>query len=98
MITIVPAIDILEGKCVRLTRGDFSSSKTYGDPFDMARQYEDLGITRLHLVDLDGAREQRVINYPIVEKVAGNTGLIIDAGGGYGPMRTYGYCSNRGFI
>lgn len=82
MITIVPAIDILEGKCVRLTKGDFSSSKAYGDPFDMARQYEDLGIKRLHLVDLDGAREQRVINYPIVEKVAGKTSLIIDAGGG----------------
>lgn len=82
MITIVPAIDIMEGKCVRLSRGDFSTSKTYGDPLDMARQFEDHGMTRLHMVDLDGAREQRVINYRVMEQVAGKTGLVIDAGGG----------------
>lgn len=82
MITIVPAIDIMEGKCVRLSRGDFSTRKTYGDPLDMARQFEDHGMTRLHMVDLDGAREQRVVNYRVVEKVASKTGLLIDAGGG----------------
>jgi phosphoribosylformimino-5-aminoimidazole carboxamide ribotide isomerase len=82
MITIVPAIDILGGKCVRLSRGDFSSSKTYGDPLEMARAFEDHGVTRLHMVDLDGAREQRVINYRVVEQVAGRTDLVIDAGGG----------------
>ncbi|MGW8315751.1 MAG: 1-(5-phosphoribosyl)-5-[(5-phosphoribosylamino)methylideneamino]imidazole-4-carboxamide isomerase [Bacteroidales bacterium] len=82
MITPVPAIDILGGKCVRLSRGDFSSSKIYGDPLEMAMQFEDHGITRLHMVDLDGAREQHVINHRVVEKVAGRTGLRIDAGGG----------------
>ena len=82
MITIVPAIDILEGKCVRLTRGDYASSVVYGDPLDMALRFEDHGMTRLHMVDLDGAREQRVVNYRVVEKVAGKTGLIVDAGGG----------------
>jgi len=82
MMTIVPAIDIMEGKCVRLSRGDFSSSKPYGDPLDMAMQFEDHGMTRLHMVDLDGAREQRVVNYRIIEQVALKTGLVIDAGGG----------------
>jgi phosphoribosylformimino-5-aminoimidazole carboxamide ribotide isomerase len=82
MIEIIPAIDIIEGKCVRLTQGDFSRSKVYGDPLEMALMFEDHGMTRLHLVDLDGARAQQVVNYRLVEKIATRTALEIDAGGG----------------
>ena len=82
MIEIIPAIDIIEGKCVRLAQGDYGQKKEYGDPLEMARLFEDHGIGRLHLVDLDGAREQRVVNYRILEQIALRTGLVIDAGGG----------------
>jgi phosphoribosylformimino-5-aminoimidazole carboxamide ribotide isomerase len=82
MIEIIPAIDIIGGKCVRLTKGDYSQMKAYGDPLEMARMFEDHGMARLHLVDLDGAREQRVVNYRVVEQIASRTGLEIDAGGG----------------
>ena len=82
MIEIVPAIDIIGGKCVRLTQGDFSKKRSYGDPLDMAMKFADHGLRRLHLVDLDGARENRVVNYGVLEKIAGRTKLEIDAGGG----------------
>lgn len=82
MIEIIPAIDVIEGKCVRLTKGDFSLKQEYGDPVDMARMFEDHGLKRLHLVDLDGAREQRMVNTRILEQIALRTALIIDAGGG----------------
>lgn len=82
MIEIIPAIDIIGGKCVRLTKGDYSTKKEYGDPLEMARQFEDHGIQRLHLVDLDGAREKRVVNLRVLEKIASRTKLVIDAGGG----------------
>lgn len=82
MIQIIPAIDIIEGKCVRLTQGDYQRKQEYGDPLDMAMKFEDHGIGRLHLVDLDGAREKRVVNHRILEQIASRTGLIIDAGGG----------------
>jgi phosphoribosylformimino-5-aminoimidazole carboxamide ribotide isomerase len=82
MIELIPAIDVIGGKCVRLTRGDYGSSKEYGDPLEMAMMFEDHGITRLHLVDLDGAREKRVVNYRILEQIATKTTLVIDAGGG----------------
>lgn len=82
MIEIIPAIDIIEGKCVRLTKGDYGSKKEYGNPLDMALQFEAHGIRRLHVVDLDGAREKRVVNFPILEKIASHTSLVIDAGGG----------------
>jgi len=82
MIEVIPAIDIIEGKCVRLTKGDYARKKEYGDPFEMAQEFEDHGIKRLHLVDLDGAREKRVLNYRILEKIASRTSLVIDAGGG----------------
>ncbi len=59
MIEIIPAIDIIDGKCVRLTQGDYARKKEYGDPLEMARLFEDHGIKRLHLVDLDGAREKK---------------------------------------
>ena len=82
MIEIVPAIDIIDGKCVRLTQGDYRRKKEYGDPLEMAQQFEDHGIKRLHLVDLDGAREKRVVNHRILEQIATRTTLVIDAGGG----------------
>jgi len=82
MIDIIPAIDLIDGKCVRLTKGDYSQKTSYGDPIDMALLFEDHGLKRLHLVDLDGAREGKVINYRILEKIASRTSLLIDAGGG----------------
>jgi len=83
MITIIPAIDIIEGKCVRLSRGDYTTQKVYNqDPLEVAKQFEVSGITRLHLVDLDGAREQRVINWKVLETLASRTELQIDFGGG----------------
>lgn len=82
MIEIIPAIDVINGKCVRLSQGDYSLKKEYGDPLDMAMKFEDHGIKRLHLVDLDGAREQHVVNYRLLEKIASQTNLVIDAGGG----------------
>lgn len=82
MIELIPAIDIIEGRCVRLTQGDYAQKKEYGDPLEMAMLFEDHGIKRLHLVDLDGAREQRVVNYRILEQIASKTSLDIDAGGG----------------
>lgn len=82
MIEIVPAIDIIGGRCVRLTQGDYGLKKEYGDPFEMAQKFENHGIRRLHLVDLDGARERRVVNYKILEQIASRTSLVIDAGGG----------------
>lgn len=82
MIQIIPAIDIIGGKCVRLTQGDYRKKTEYGDPVDMAMEFEDHGLGRLHLVDLDGAREQRVVNYRILERIASRTALVIDAGGG----------------
>lgn len=83
MITIIPAIDIISGKCVRLEQGDFRSKKVYdSDPLSVAQNFEQQGIKRLHLVDLDGAREKRIININILEQVAKKTTLKIDFGGG----------------
>jgi phosphoribosylformimino-5-aminoimidazole carboxamide ribotide isomerase len=80
---IIPAIDIIEGKCVRLTHGDFNKKTIYNeDPVEVAKEFEDAGIRRLHLVDLDGAREGKVRNWKVLEKIAGKTGLVIDFGGG----------------
>lgn len=82
MIEIIPAIDLIDGKCVRLTRGDYSTRRTYGDPLDMALQFQDHGLRRLHMVDLDGAKAGQVVNYRILEKIATKTSLVVDAGGG----------------
>jgi phosphoribosylformimino-5-aminoimidazole carboxamide ribotide isomerase len=80
---IIPAIDIIGGKCVRLTRGDYSTSKTYNEnPLEVAKEFEDHGINYLHLVDLDGARSNRIVNYNVLEEIASRTKLIIDFGGG----------------
>ena len=83
MITIIPAIDIIEGKCVRLTRGDFSTKKIYNqNPLEVAKQFADAGIRRLHLVDLDGARQGKIVNQRVLQAVAAQTHLQIDFGGG----------------
>lgn len=80
---IIPAIDIIDGKCVRLTQGDYSQQKIYNDrPLEVARAFEDAGLQRLHLVDLDGARAGAVRNWKVLETLAGKTGLVIDFGGG----------------
>lgn len=83
MIELIPAIDLIDGKCVRLTQGDYSTKKIYNeDPLEVAKIFEDHGIRRLHVVDLDGAREGRIINYRTLERIASRTSLIIDFGGG----------------
>ncbi|GAC1420363.1 MAG: 1-(5-phosphoribosyl)-5-[(5-phosphoribosylamino) methylideneamino]imidazole-4-carboxamide isomerase [Flavisolibacter sp.] len=80
---IIPAIDIIDGKCVRLTQGDFAQKKIYNEnPYEVARQFEDAGLKRLHLVDLDGARTGQVKHWKVLESLATKTSLIIDFGGG----------------
>ena len=80
---IIPAIDIIEGKCVRLTQGDYSQKKIYNEnPLEVAMQFEDAGLRRLHLVDLDGAKQKSVQNWKVLEMIASKTGLVIDFGGG----------------
>jgi phosphoribosylformimino-5-aminoimidazole carboxamide ribotide isomerase len=80
---IIPAIDIIEGKCVRLTQGDYSQKKIYNEhPLEVARQFEDAGLRRLHLVDLDGAKAGAVRNWKVLETIAGKTALVVDFGGG----------------
>src|SRR6195952_5134408 len=80
---IIPAIDIIEGKCVRLTQGDYDLKKIYNEhPLEVARQFEDNGLLRLHLVDLDGAKAGAVKNWKVLEAIAGKTKLVIDFGGG----------------
>lgn len=83
MIELIPAIDIIEGKCVRLTQGDYATKKIYDkDPLEMAKRFEDNGLHRLHVVDLDGAKEGRIINYRVLERLATHTSMAIDFGGG----------------
>jgi phosphoribosylformimino-5-aminoimidazole carboxamide ribotide isomerase len=80
---IIPAIDLIDGKAVRLTQGDYSRKTEYNArPLDVAMQFEDAGLTRLHLVDLDGAKAKRVVNYKVLELIATRTQLHIDFGGG----------------
>ncbi len=82
MIELIPAIDIIEGKCVRLTKGDYDTKKVYGDPLEMAQQFEDLGVKRLHVVDLDGAKSKHVVNLATLKAITTHTKLIVDFGGG----------------
>lgn len=83
MIEIIPAIDIIDGKCVRLSQGDYLQKKIYNEnPLEVAKEFEDSGIKRLHLVDLDGAKSSRIVNHKVLETIAGKTNLIIDFGGG----------------
>lgn len=83
MIELIPAIDIIGGKCVRLTKGDYDTQKVYNeDPVAVAREFEEYGFKRLHMVDLDGARSKHVVNYRVLERIASSTNLTIDFGGG----------------
>jgi phosphoribosylformimino-5-aminoimidazole carboxamide ribotide isomerase len=83
MIEIIPAIDIIDGKCVRLEKGNYSSKKIYSkDPLEIALTFESWGIKRLHLVDLDGAKAKKIINIEVLNRIASKTNLIIDFGGG----------------
>jgi phosphoribosylformimino-5-aminoimidazole carboxamide ribotide isomerase len=83
MIEIIPAIDLIDGKCVRLTQGDYGQKTIYNEnPLEVAKQIEGAGIKRLHLVDLDGAKQKRIINHAVLEKLATHTSLHIDFGGG----------------
>lgn len=80
---LIPAIDLIEGKCVRLTQGDYSTRKVYNeDPLEVALRFESVGIERLHVVDLDGAKAGHIVNYNVLERLASRTRLIIDFGGG----------------
>lgn len=80
---IIPAIDIIDGKCVRLTKGDYSTRKTYRDnPLEVAREFEEHGIAYLHLVDLDGAKSKHIVNHRVLQEIATKTSLKIDFGGG----------------
>jgi phosphoribosylformimino-5-aminoimidazole carboxamide ribotide isomerase len=82
-IQIIPAIDLIDGKCVRLVQGDFEQKTQYHDnPLEVAKIFEDAGIKRLHMVDLDGARQKKIINHKVLELVSRNTSLKIDFGGG----------------
>ncbi len=83
MIEIIPAIDIIDGKCVRLTQGDYGKQKTYSDnPLEVAKLFEGYGVRRLHIVDLDGAKSSHVVNLRVLEQIASHTDLVIDFGGG----------------
>jgi phosphoribosylformimino-5-aminoimidazole carboxamide ribotide isomerase len=83
MIRIIPAIDIIDGKCVRLSEGDFNRKKVYDqDPLKVAKSFANEGVTHLHLVDLDGARQKKIVNHSVLETIASKTELYIDFGGG----------------
>ena len=95
--TIIPAIDIIDGKCVRLTKGDYSQKTIYNeDPLDVALQFEDAGLQRLHLVDLDGAKAGDVKNWKVLEKIAGKTKLSIDFSGGISTQNNLEITFNSG--
>ncbi len=95
--TIIPAIDIIDGKCVRLTKGDYSQKTMYNeDPLEVALQFEDAGLKRLHLVDLDGAKSGEVKNWKVLEKIAGKTKLVIDFSGGISTQKNLEITFNSG--
>lgn len=83
MIEIIPAIDIIDGKCVRLSQGDYEQKKVYNEnPLEVAKMFEGVGVRRLHLVDLDGAKAQHIVNYKVLESITNSTSLVVDFGGG----------------
>lgn len=83
MIELIPAIDIINGQCVRLTKGDYDQKKVYNDdPAAVAREFEQLGFKRLHIVDLDGAKSKHIVNDAVLRKITTETNLIVDFGGG----------------
>ena len=82
MIQLIPAIDLIDGRCVRLSQGDYDTKKEYGDPVEMALRMEDMGVRRLHLVDLDGAKSRHVVNDRVLRDICRRTSLPVDFGGG----------------
>ena len=82
MIELIPAIDIIDGKCVRLTKGDYDQKTVYGEPLDMALEFERIGFKRLHVVDLDGAKSKHIVNDAVLKAITTETGLTVDFGGG----------------
>jgi phosphoribosylformimino-5-aminoimidazole carboxamide ribotide isomerase len=82
MIELIPAIDIIDGKCVRLTKGDYDQKTIYGNPIDMAKEFERIGYTRLHVVDLDGAKSKHIVNDAVLSAITTETNLTVDFGGG----------------
>jgi phosphoribosylformimino-5-aminoimidazole carboxamide ribotide isomerase len=95
--TIIPAIDIIEGKCVRLTRGDYNRQTIYNEnPLEVALRFQDAGLNRLHLVDLDGAKAGTVKNWKVLEKIAGKTKLVIDFSGGISTQKNLEICFESG--
>ena len=83
MIELIPAIDIIQGQCVRLTKGDYNQTKVYStNPVDVAREFERLGFKRLHVVDLDGAKSRHIVNEEVLRSITTNTNLVVDFGGG----------------
>lgn len=82
MIELIPAIDIINGQCVRLTKGDYDQKTVYGSPLEMAQEFERIGFKRLHMVDLDGAKSKHIVNSPVLSQITTETKLTIDFGGG----------------
>ncbi len=82
MIELIPAIDIIEGQCVRLTKGDYDQKTVYGNPLEMAHEFERIGFRRLHMVDLDGAKSKHIVNDEVLNRITKATNLIVDFGGG----------------
>ncbi|MDE5784356.1 MAG: 1-(5-phosphoribosyl)-5-[(5-phosphoribosylamino)methylideneamino]imidazole-4-carboxamide isomerase [Prevotella sp.] len=82
MIELIPAIDIIDGMCVRLTKGDYDQKTIYGNPLQMARQFESIGYHRLHIVDLDGAKSKHIVNSEVLRQITLETNLVVDFGGG----------------
>ena len=94
---IIPAIDIIQGKCVRLTKGDYAQQIVYNDnPVEVAKQFEGAGIKRLHIVDLDGAKAGSIVNLKVLENVAAATDLVIDFGGGVKTIQDVSNIFNAG--
>jgi phosphoribosylformimino-5-aminoimidazole carboxamide ribotide isomerase len=97
MIRILPAIDIIDGKCVRLTKGDYNTKKVYDtEPLEMAKQYEDCGIEQIHIVDLDGAKSAHPVNLKIVESIKNKTSVKVEFGGGIKTDQAISDCNNAG--
>ena len=82
MIELIPAIDIIEGQCVRLTKGDYDQKTVYGNPLEMSQEFERIGFSRLHMVDLDGAKSKHIVNDEVLNRITKATNLIVDFGGG----------------
>lgn len=96
-IEIIPAIDLIDGKCVRLSQGDYNQKTVYNEnPLEVAKMFENAGIRRLHLVDLDGAKAKHIVNYKILEEISSKTTLIIDFGGGLKSDRDLEIAFNSG--